>query len=403
MHLSRIGLATSVGIGLLALASAAEAAPLNSRACRPSGGKFPVVVVHGRGGNFNDLRAITDTLINTGYCVFATNHGFSNGANGLDHLDVSGRQIRDFVDGVLRDTGAAKVNLVGHSAGVGVINNVIQLQGRANKVHRVVSFGGLHHPYAHAGVAKVADADLFLPNTIAAVRLVVPNVNTKDIVRTALDVYKIAGGSLAGINPNDINLVTSNFVSDLFDPSYWQRIHGGMSEAPGTFVKIGASTRSIKTNDSAPNVCYTNIVGVADLITGATAGFQDDASNVENWVLPTLADHSQMTGDALALGKMVAGLGAPCTPRAANANGVNGGAQFTADEGGAANGVDVNGEGEGPGLGDVEDDALVNDASGGCTVTPRGASPAAGWLGLAIGAFAWLRRRRSACNVAPRV
>ena len=87
----------------------------------------------------------------------------------------------------------------------------------------------------------------------------------------------------------------------------------GLSEPSGVLLSLNASQRSLKTRDSAPTVCYTNIVGVADFITGANAGFQDEAPNVENFVLTSFADHSTMLADPVAIQKMLAGINKNCS------------------------------------------------------------------------------------------
>jgi pimeloyl-ACP methyl ester carboxylesterase len=317
MTLSRGSVMAMLVCGILSVASSVEAAPLNDRSCKPAGGKDPVVLVHGQGGNVEGMTAISGALAGAGYCVFGMNYGQETpgGLFGRARLDVSGKQIADFVQGVLKDTGATKVNVVGHSAGMGALDNFILLHGGGGQVANAVSFGGLHHPYAHLGLANVIDTNVFLPNSVAAVQGLLPpftsNVRFQDLAVGVLGLGSSVGLKLP---PREHELVTSGFVSDLFDPQYWVRLHGGLSEPPGVFVSINASERTLKTKDSAPNICYTNIVGVADFITGANAGFQDPAPNVENFVLTSLADHVQMISDPAAIDKMIGGLAKTCEP-----------------------------------------------------------------------------------------
>lgn len=314
MRLSRVLASTLFGC-LVLTAAHADAAAFNDRSCKPAPGKHPVVVVHGQGGNVEGMTAVTGALAGAGYCVFGMNYGQETpgGLFGRARLDASGEQIAQFVKGVLKDTGAQKVNVVGHSAGTGVLDNFILRRGGAGLVASSVSFGGLHHPYAHLGLAKVIDANVFLPNTIAAVQGLLPpftsNTRLQDLAAGALGLASNVGLKLP---PREHELVTSGFVSDLFDPQYWSGLHGGLSEPPGVFLSINASERSITTKDAAPNVCYTNIVGVADFITGANAGFQDEAPNVENFVLTTYADHVTMLADPIAIDKMLQGVAKSC-------------------------------------------------------------------------------------------
>lgn len=373
---------------------AAEAAAFNDPACRPAPGKSPVVLVHGRGGNVDEMTAIRGALVANGYCVFGKNYGQERPGRpyGLARLDVSGEEIKRFIEGVLQSTGAPQVDVIGHSAGTGVLDNYVLRRGGAAQVRRLVSFGGLHHPYAHVGLARVIDANLFLPNTIRAVQDLVPpftsNVGYKDVAAAALGVASSVG---ANLSEADRELVESGFVADLFDPKYWNELHGGLSEEAGKFVAVNG--RSLPTKDAAPNVCYTNIVGVADLVTGTNAGFQDEGPNVDNFVLPTAADHVQMISDPVALAKMVSALDAPCTV-GANGTGISG-------ESGAADGESDDGaataEGDrGDALG-ARGRRSYDVANAGCSAASGPSSSLGSLFCVAASlALATTRRRRTA-------
>jgi uncharacterized protein (TIGR03382 family) len=224
--------------------------------------------------------------------VFATNYGQVGGTGqyGVDHLWYSAAQIEVFARQVREATGAKYVDMVGHSAGTGVIANLILARGGDAYVYRAVSFAGLHHPYAHAGAPGYLDNDLFLPNTPPGM-------------------FTIARAAVAGVDPETVN---SNFVTDLFDPVYWTMLHGGLSESPGTYMKLVTQGRSIRTHDASASVCYTNIVGTADVLAGPSAGFQDDAPNVDNVLLQSTADHAQILADPIAITKTLEALGTSC-------------------------------------------------------------------------------------------
>lgn len=294
----------------------ASAQGWNRPGCRSASRPYPVILVHGRGGHIAGMSAIRDALVADGRCVFGINYGRErpDGPNGHARLNASGAEIEAYIDRIMYETGASKVDVVSHSAGTGVISNVILMRGSAHKVRRVVSFGGLHHPYAHIGIPQLVDYSLFLPNLIVTARRIIPWIDLQSVIRTAITVYGAVGGSLDGLLGEGAEIAASGMAADLFEPDYWRAIHGSLSEAEGVYL-VERGTRGLHTRDSSPDVCYTNIVGTADLITGTAAGFQEEMPNVSNFVLPTLADHNTMLGDPIALAKMVADLHKGCVPR----------------------------------------------------------------------------------------
>ncbi len=373
--------------------ASARAGGLNDVSCQltPAHPR-PVVLVHGRGGNVDGFGSLIDALTAAGYCVFGMNYGQTDGRGpyGHDHLTVSGGQIAWFIRHVLAQTGAERVDVIGHSAGTGVLDNVILEKGDGYLIHRMVSFGGLHHPYAHIGAAGIADGTLFLPNLIDTARIVAPDITAQEVIVAAIDLYASVGGSLAGI---DVETATSNFAADLFEPNYWRALHGGLSEPAGTYVLIGAGARSVATSDSVPEVCYTNIVGFADLLAGTTAGFQDEAPNVDNFLLLTPSDHAQILDDPVAVAKTLAALGTPCEPAWPDDDG----AEPDGGDGGGGGGGDGDGDGDGGGGGDGGGDGGGGRGgegftAGGCVVV--GAGTGGDWVWLLLGVVVVGCRRR---------
>jgi hypothetical protein len=297
------------------LGSAAVArADLNNFSCHPNAAHpYPIVLVHGQGGHFIDLGAITNAVVADGHsCVFGFDYGLdAAGIPGRAHMNLSAGELASFVSKVLAATGAPQVDLITFSEGGMVADNFILAKGGAKLVHRVAGFAPGHHPYAHAGAPDFFDNDLFLPNMIKDSDQVLPGITEPAVVNTAFTVYKIFNGPAGLI---DWDLVTSDFVADLFDPAYWTALQGGLSENDWVFIRLRTSGRSLPTKDSAPNVCYANFVSlVGDLLVGSSAGFLDPASNVDNVVVPTYADHVGIISDAQAMAGVVASLDAPCT------------------------------------------------------------------------------------------
>jgi triacylglycerol esterase/lipase EstA (alpha/beta hydrolase family) len=115
----------------------------NNFACRPSAAHpYPVILVHGTFENQNDnWQAASPLLANHGYCVFAFNYGGSSPAapvQGTGDIPTSAGQLAHFVAKVLAATGAAKVDIVGHSQGGMMPRYYINFLGGAAKVDKLI-------------------------------------------------------------------------------------------------------------------------------------------------------------------------------------------------------------------------------------------------------------------------
>lgn len=126
----------------------------NIWSCHPSAAHpEPVVLVHGTGGNKNDnWQTFAPLLANNGYCVYAFTYGVLPGAGlplnqvgGLAPIESSAAQMSVLVDRVLAATGAAKVDIVGHSQGTFMPDYYAKFLGGANKIDKYVSLAPLWH------------------------------------------------------------------------------------------------------------------------------------------------------------------------------------------------------------------------------------------------------------------
>jgi triacylglycerol esterase/lipase EstA (alpha/beta hydrolase family) len=116
----------------------------NDFSCQPSAAHpYPVILVHGTLANMNDSwQAAAPILANHGYCVFAFNYGGSSATSdlqGTGDIAASAAQLATFVNTVLAATGAAKVDLVGHSQGGMMPRYYINFLGGAAKVATFVA------------------------------------------------------------------------------------------------------------------------------------------------------------------------------------------------------------------------------------------------------------------------
>ncbi|NUP17030.1 MAG: alpha/beta fold hydrolase [Streptomyces sp.] len=127
--------------------------------CRPSAAHpRPVVLVHGTMENrYDNWAALAPRLKEAGYCVFALNHGGDSGALlGTEDMVVSARQLADFVDRVRAATGAAKVDLVGHSQGGMMPRYYIKNLGGADEVDKLVALTPSNHGTTFSGLGLLA-------------------------------------------------------------------------------------------------------------------------------------------------------------------------------------------------------------------------------------------------------
>ncbi|RVW06813.1 esterase/lipase family protein [Rhodococcus spongiicola] len=124
----------------------------NDWSCKPSDERpNPVVLVHGTFGNRQDnWGSFAPLLANEGYCVFALTYGALedqpwpiSAIGGLKPIEESAEQLREFVDRVLQETGAEKVDLIGHSQGTLMPTYYVQQLGGADKIDKYVSLAPL--------------------------------------------------------------------------------------------------------------------------------------------------------------------------------------------------------------------------------------------------------------------
>ncbi|WP_129309936.1 alpha/beta fold hydrolase [Streptomyces sp. L2] len=136
-----------------ATAHAADTAPStgwNDYSCKPSADHpRPVVLVHGTLGNsIDNWLSLAPYLEHRGYCVFSLDYGQLPGVPvfyGLGPIDKSAGQLATFVDRVRTATGAAKVDLVGHSQGGMMPRYYLKFLGGAAKVNALVGLAPDNH------------------------------------------------------------------------------------------------------------------------------------------------------------------------------------------------------------------------------------------------------------------
>jgi len=136
----------------------------NNWNCKPSAQHpNPVVLVHATGVNLGaNWVALSPMLKNAGYCVYAFNYGMTwlslGRIGGLGEISASARTLSSFVDKVRSSTGAAKVDMVGHSQGGMMPNYYIKFLGGASKVGTFVGLAPSNHGTTVDGIVNLGSA-----------------------------------------------------------------------------------------------------------------------------------------------------------------------------------------------------------------------------------------------------
>ncbi|MFC9280784.1 esterase/lipase family protein [Streptomyces collinus] len=133
--------------------------------CRPTAAHpDPVVLIHGTLENMNDMwHGAAPLLADNGYCVFAFDHGGASPTapfQGVGRMEDSAAVLAAFVDRVRAATGAAQVDLVGHSLGGGPVPRYYlkHFPGAAAKVGKLVGITPSNHGTTLDGLTELGRA-----------------------------------------------------------------------------------------------------------------------------------------------------------------------------------------------------------------------------------------------------
>jgi len=137
---------------------------------------YPVILVHGTFANMDDnWQAASPLLADNGYCVYAFNYGGASSSDpiqGTGEIAASAAQLATFVTTVLSATGAAKVDLVGHSQGGMMPRYYINFLGGAARVNDFVAFAPSNYGTTLDGITDLASllgASSAINGTLSAV------------------------------------------------------------------------------------------------------------------------------------------------------------------------------------------------------------------------------------------
>ena len=147
-----------------ALALPDPAAPppgANVAGCHSSAHPVPVVLVNGTFANAeDDFGALAPTLANAGYCVYTFSYGApaSQFVQSIGHVPASAQTLASEVQQVLAQTGAAKVDLIGHSQGGLLAEYYAKVLGGARYVRDLIGLSPTTHGTTLDGLATLATA-----------------------------------------------------------------------------------------------------------------------------------------------------------------------------------------------------------------------------------------------------
>lgn len=150
-------LVMTMGSAVLALLVAVLSAVLPaSAAFADPARREPVILVHGWAGSSADMSALRDAFTAAGYPAYTVDLPGQNNV-------VNAQTIADLVHSVRAGTGAAKVNLVGHSMGGLSMRWYLKHLGGADEVRTYVSMGSPQHGYLPACLLGEQDGGQMCP------------------------------------------------------------------------------------------------------------------------------------------------------------------------------------------------------------------------------------------------
>ena len=163
----RLRLAAVFGTVLLAAsvtttASATTSSGFDDWTCKPSAAHpDPLVLLHGLGGNGpGNYSYLGPFLAAKGYCAFTLTYGQATPeipVGGTVSIAQSSAEIEAFVQRVRQTTGAAKVDIVGHSEGGFQSIYGPKVRGYADEVGKVVALAPPTHGTTFGGLVSVGD------------------------------------------------------------------------------------------------------------------------------------------------------------------------------------------------------------------------------------------------------
>ncbi|HKT03303.1 MAG TPA: alpha/beta fold hydrolase [Rugosimonospora sp.] len=178
--------------------------PGANNGCKPNAAHpNPVILVHGTLENMNDnWRGASPLLANNGYCVFALNYGGNaptDSVQGIGEIGASAAQLSTFVNQVLAATGAAKVDIVGHSQGGLMPRAYIKNLGGAAKVGKLVGITPSNNGTTLSGLTTLGQQLGVLAQVNQLLTGVAPALPEQEIGSPFLTALNAGGETVPGV------------------------------------------------------------------------------------------------------------------------------------------------------------------------------------------------------------
>jgi pimeloyl-ACP methyl ester carboxylesterase len=154
--------APNIGMGIYYALSNPNMSPpgANLPSCSLAQHPYPVVLVNGTFSVMeDDFGALAPHLANQGYCVYTFNYGAPYSGSFIEAtgpVPASAGQLAAFVSQVLGQTGASKVDLIGHSQGGMLAEYYAKIDGGAPLIHNLIGLSPTTHGTTLDGFAVLA-------------------------------------------------------------------------------------------------------------------------------------------------------------------------------------------------------------------------------------------------------
>ncbi|MBL1075816.1 alpha/beta fold hydrolase [Nocardia sp. 2] len=140
-------------------------------ACVPTASHpYPVVLLHGTMDSGSAWNALSPRLVAAGYCVYAPTYGAYPSVipvgDGVAAVEGSAAAVSSYIDRVLAVTGAARVDIVGHSQGGTITEYYAKNLGGAAKVRAAILLAVATHGTDLLGLATLANRSVVLDGVV---------------------------------------------------------------------------------------------------------------------------------------------------------------------------------------------------------------------------------------------